>query len=50
MATERDEQVVLVDEQGRPVGEAEKRTVHRRSTPRHLGFSCYGFDGQTDLT
>jgi isopentenyl-diphosphate Delta-isomerase len=44
MATEREENVVLVDDHGRPVGQAEKRTVHGRSTPRHLGFSCYGFD------
>ena len=35
MATEREENVVLVDEHGRPVGQAEKPTVHRRSTPRH---------------
>jgi isopentenyl-diphosphate Delta-isomerase len=45
MATQHEENVVLVDELGRPVGQEDKRTVHRRSTPRHLGFSCYGFDG-----
>lgn len=38
------EQVVLVDEQGQPVGTADKATVHGPSTPRHLAFSCYGFE------
>jgi isopentenyl-diphosphate delta-isomerase len=44
-----DEQVVLVDDEGRPIGVANKATVHGPSTPRHLAFSCYGFDADGRL-
>ncbi|WP_087132409.1 isopentenyl-diphosphate Delta-isomerase [Microbacterium esteraromaticum] len=41
--------VVLVDEQGEPVGEQSKASVHGASTPRHLAFSCHVLDEEGRL-
>jgi isopentenyl-diphosphate Delta-isomerase len=38
------ELVVLVDDDGRPIGSAPKTRVHHQATPLHLAFSCYLFD------
>jgi len=39
-----EERIVLVDEDGLPIGTAEKWSSHHASTPLHLAFSCYVFD------
>jgi isopentenyl-diphosphate delta-isomerase len=43
------ELVVLLAEDGTPVGTADKATVHGPETPYHLAFSCYAFDAEGRL-
>jgi isopentenyl-diphosphate delta-isomerase len=40
------DEVVLLSEDGTPVGVAPRATVHDSATPLHLAFSCYLLDGE----
>jgi isopentenyl-diphosphate delta-isomerase len=52
MAEEREELIVLVDDQNRQIGVAPKRASHHANTPLHRAFSCFVFNprGQFLLT
>jgi isopentenyl-diphosphate delta-isomerase len=43
------ELIVLVDDNGRPIGSAEKLSAHNADTPLHLAFSCYVFNNKDEL-
>ena len=43
------ELVVLHDDEGPSIGSAPKSEVHHSSTPLHLAFSCYLFDGSGEV-
>jgi isopentenyl-diphosphate delta-isomerase len=40
----RVELVVLLDDDGSPIGTAPKAETHTADTPLHAAFSCFGFD------
>ena len=49
---QREELVILVDDDGREIGTAPKASVHGADTSLHLAFSCYVFNerGQVLIT
>ncbi len=44
-----EELIVLVDNAGNHIGQAEKLSSHHDNTPLHLAFSCYVFNDKGEL-
>jgi isopentenyl-diphosphate delta-isomerase len=44
-----EELVVLLDEEGNPMGTAPKSSVHGPDTSLHLAFSCYVFNAEREI-
>lgn len=49
MTLTRIEEVVLLDDDDRPIGRAPKSSVHGAETARHLAFSCHVFNPHGEL-
>ncbi len=43
------EKVILVDQTGQKIGEADKAQVHTDQTPLHLAFSCFLFNAKGEF-
>lgn len=49
VTSEAEDLVVLLDDDGSPVGTHPRATVHGGETPLHLAFSCHVYDGRGRL-